>query len=80
MDATNNPFMRSRLSAGLRKADVASVLGVSVQTIYNWETDRACPDLGRASDIASTLGLPVQEVLEYILISRQRSLASRGIA
>ena len=43
----------ARLNAGLKQEELAKQLGVSRQTISNWENDRSYPDLGSAVKLSN---------------------------
>ena len=51
-----------RLAANLSQASLASVMGVSRQTINAIETGRYDPSLGLAIRLAQYFGRPVEEV------------------
>lgn len=54
--------LRKRL--GLSQEDLASVLNVSRQSISNWETGAANPEIGKLTQLAETLGVSVDFLLD----------------
>lgn len=56
-------FKVKRYEAGLEAQDVANVLGVSVQTVYNWEGGRYNPEASKLLKIAEMYGCTVEELL-----------------
>ncbi|MDO5016453.1 MAG: helix-turn-helix transcriptional regulator [Eubacteriales bacterium] len=54
--------LRKRL--GMSQEDLASTLNVSRQSISNWETGAANPEIGKLSLLAETLGVSVDFLLD----------------
>ena len=50
----------ARIERGLTMADVAERVGVSAQSTYFWETDRARPRDANLSALCKVLKLPVR--------------------
>jgi len=53
----------ARLSAGLKQEDLAKRLGVSRQTISNWENGRSLPDVGSAVKMSNVYQVSLDELL-----------------
>ena len=53
----------ARLKAGLKQEDVAKQVGVSRQTMSNWENNRSYPDLASVLKLSDLYGLSVDEML-----------------
>ena len=56
----------ARIERGLTMADVAQQVGVSAQSIYFWETDRARPRDANLSALCKVLKLPVRATREMV--------------
>lgn len=52
-----------RQKLGLSGADYAALLGVSMQTLYNWEQERSRPRAGQMETIAGLRGIGKKEAL-----------------
>ena len=53
----------ARMKAGLTQESVAGQVGVSRQTMSNWENDRSYPDLASVLKLSELYGLSVDEML-----------------
>ena len=53
----------ARKSAGKTVKDVASVMGVSLAAVYQWESGVNRPDSDRLLSLAAFLSCPVEELL-----------------
>jgi transcriptional regulator with XRE-family HTH domain len=53
----------ARRRAGLKQADAARALGVSVQSFQQWEAGRTSPRGSRLAQLASVLGVSIAELL-----------------
>ena len=56
-------LQRARLAAGLSQEDVASALGVAIQSIRNWEVGRAEPRRVHKDQLARLFGVAVEELI-----------------
>lgn len=56
------PLQRRRQALGIRQDDLAGALGVSVQTLCNYEQGRTAPDVTRGRLIAKLLETTVEEL------------------
>lgn len=54
----------ARMKAGLKQEELAKQLGVSRQTVSNWENDRSYPDLGSAVKLSNLYGQSLDEMLK----------------
>lgn len=52
----------ARVSAGLVQEEVAKIMGVSKQTIVNWEKGKTSPDITQARRLSEIYKIP----LDYI--------------
>lgn len=59
-------FRSQRERLGLSQADFGILLGVSAQTIYNWEHEGARPRNGQLAKIAAVRGIGKREVAERL--------------
>lgn len=57
-------IIEARKIAGMRQENLAAELGVSFNTIRNWETGRTTPQLGYVSDLSAALGVDLVWLLE----------------
>jgi len=53
-----------RASAGLSQAELARKVGVSAETLEDWEVDEDEPGSGALARLAAELGVPVEELDE----------------
>ena len=53
----------SRLSHGISQADMADKVGVSSNTISNWETGTSSIDLDKAWDMADAMGMSIDALV-----------------
>ncbi len=67
-----NKLQQSRTQAGLTQEQVAEALGISRQTISNWENEKTYPDI-RSVIILSDL---YQVSLDYLLKGKEESVVS----
>jgi transcriptional regulator with XRE-family HTH domain len=61
-----NPIRDWRDRGHVTQRDAAKRLGVSINTLINWETDSAVPDKGHRRVIAGVLGIDLSEVKTWI--------------
>lgn len=54
----------ARINAGLKQEELAKRLGVSRQTISNWENGRSLPDVGSAVKMSSVYQISLDELLK----------------
>ena len=52
----------ARVNAGLTQDDAAKSLGVTKQTIINWEKKRSEPSISQARQIESLYGIPLDNI------------------
>lgn len=52
----------ARKAAGMTQAELAAKLGISFQSIGQWENDLRNPKIGTLNKIAKALGVPVTEL------------------
>lgn len=64
MKLGNNLF-QARKKVGLSQEIVAEKLGVSRQTISNWETDETLPDIYQSKKLAKLYNLTLDELIEF---------------
>lgn len=56
-------LVKLRKKCGMSQQDVASVLGVTRQTVSNWECDQAAPALDKASELARLYGVTLDDLV-----------------
>ena len=56
---------RTRRAAGLTQEELAAQVGVSRQTVSDWERGDATPDLSNAARIAQVLGVTVDSLVSF---------------
>ena len=56
----------TRIRRGLTVADVAERAGVSVASIYSWETERGRPRESNLSALCKVLKLPIRATREMV--------------
>lgn len=71
---------RFREQAGLSQEQLAEALGVSRQTVSNWENDRATPDAYKFGRLCELLGVGAEELLGTSPSSPQKQRAKKRIA
>ncbi len=59
-----NKLKLQRNEAGLSQEELAKQLGVSRQTISNWETNRTYPDIGSVLKLSDLYGMSLDELLK----------------
>lgn len=64
MNIGNNLY-NARKKTGLSQEEVAGKLGVSRQTISNWELNESLPDIFQASKLAKLYHLSLDDLLNY---------------
>ena len=60
-----NSLFQARKKNGLSQEEVAEKLGVSRQTISNWETDETLPDICQSKKLALLYHLSLEELIEF---------------
>ena len=60
-----------RVKAGLSQPDLAQKVGVSVETLQDWEVDVGEPGSGALSKLAGALGVPQEELAAGLVESQQ---------
>ena len=58
-------FYHARKKSGLSQENVAEKLGVSRQTISNWETNETLPDIRQSKRLAMLYHMTLDELIEY---------------
>lgn len=69
MDQRENPgrwLLDARNAAGLRLADLASAMDVSVATITNWQCGHHAPQLSHVQPLSEILGVSIHDVLWFV--------------
>lgn len=56
-------LMKLRKKRGMSQQDVATALGVTRQTVSNWECDQAAPALDKASALARLYGVSLDDLV-----------------
>jgi DNA-binding transcriptional regulator YiaG len=69
--------LRRRL--GLSAADLARLLGVSMQSVYNWERKKTTPRREQVAAIVAIRSLGRKEAEEHLKAMRQRRSASQQL-
>lgn len=57
-------FKAARKRAGLTARELANSVGVSIQTVYNWEAGSYYPDARKLPEIAKTCNCTVDDLLK----------------
>lgn len=57
-------LIAERVRRGWRQRDLGLAVGVSTQTVSNWETGRTKPDSDKAIALETALDVPIEELLE----------------
>lgn len=63
MRRTGINIARLRKSKGVTRARLAEVLGISAETVSNWEDGLSCPDASTLGALAALLGTSTEEIL-----------------
>ena len=58
-------LLNARKKSGLTQEEVAKKLGVSRQTISNWELDETLPDIFQSKKLAKLYNLSLDELIEF---------------
>ena len=58
-------LLNARKKSGLTQEEVAEKLGVSRQTISNWELDETLPDIFQSKKLAKLYNLSLDELIEF---------------
>ena len=56
-------LMKLRKKRGMSQQEVASALGVTQQTVSNWECDQGAPSLDKAADLARLYGVSLDDLV-----------------
>ena len=56
-------LMKLRKKRGMSQQEVASALGVTRQTVSNWECDQGAPSLDKAADLARLYGVSLDDLV-----------------
>lgn len=56
-------LMKLRKKRGMSQQEVASALGVTRQTVSNWECDQGAPSLDKAADLARLCGVSLDDLV-----------------
>ena len=59
----NKMFRECRKAAGMRPESAASALGVSVSTLYHWETGQTSPRVAKLLSMADVYGCSTDDLL-----------------
>ena len=81
-----NVLHQARLKQGLSRQALARQMGVTRNTVFNWETDRNCPDLRIVPALCTLLGISVPDLFpdsspnilspdEHLLLQSYRQLS-----
>jgi len=62
----SNPIREWRGRCHLTERDAAKRLGVSINTVINWQTDSSVPDKGHRAVIANATGWTKGEIAAWI--------------
>ena len=62
----------ARQKAGLTQEAVAQAIGVSRQSLSNWENDRTYPDLGSVLRLSDLYGLSLDDLLRHDMKLRRK--------
>ena len=54
----------ARTKAGLKQEELAQTIGVSRQTVSNWENNRSYPDIASVMKLSNLYGLSLDELLK----------------
>lgn len=68
----------TRKAAGLTQEELANKIGVSRQTVSDWERGDATPDLANAAKIASALGVTVDALINFDAHGQGVAVPPRG--
>lgn len=55
----------ARVNAGLRQKEVLETLGISVNTLWNWERGATSPSIAMAQRLADLYRIPLDEIAFY---------------
>lgn len=69
-----------RDKAGLTQAQLAVLVGVTTNTIQNWEKENGLNQLERYLKLAEILGCDVSELIEYIPVSDEEIPKTKGFS
>lgn len=69
-----------REQAGLTQVQVAALVGVTPNTIQNWEKPDGLSQLERYLKLAETFGCQVNELIEYIPLQEDEKPKSKGFS
>ena len=61
----NKKIVDLRKARGMTQKELASKLGITVQAVSRWETEKCCPDIQLLPDIAQILGVTIDELFGY---------------
>lgn len=64
MDNIKISLAAARVNAGLTQLEVSSILGVSKQTVCNWESGKTAPNITQARRLSDVYQMP----LDYIYL------------
>ena len=72
-------LMKLRKKRGMSQQQVATALGVTRQTVSNWECDQGAPALDKASELARLYGVSLDDlVADDVEVVMADPIASRG--
>jgi transcriptional regulator with XRE-family HTH domain len=71
---------RLREQAGLTQVQLAVLVGVTPNTIQNWEKDNGLEQLERYLKLAEIFGCNVSDLVEYVPASEQEKPLSKGFS
>jgi DNA-binding XRE family transcriptional regulator len=69
-----------REKAGLTQVQLAVLVGVTPNTIQNWEKDNGLDQLERYLKLAEVFGCQVSELVEYVDASGEETPKSKGFS
>lgn len=69
-----------REQAGLTQVQLAVLVGVTPNTIQNWEKDSGLDQLERYLKLAEIFGCQVSELVDYVDVLEEEELKSKGFS
>lgn len=69
-----------REQAGLTQVQLAALVGVTTNTIQNWEKDNGLSQLEKYLKLAEVFGCEVSELVEYVDIPEGEELKPKGFS
>lgn len=69
-----------RQKAGLTQAQLAVFIGVTPNTIQNWEKDEGLDQLEKYLKLCEVLGCEIRDLIEYVEVSQETQQKSKGFS